>query len=72
MLEVSDFIKIDTYEDCPVGEELLVWTGDAFEVEYMEYDSDTGCCYPANGVEFVAYFKYELPKCYDMWNGGLE
>lgn len=51
--------QIKTYEDCPIDEELLVWTGDSFAIEMVSMDCDTGNYYPSNGVEFVAYA--ELP-----------
>lgn len=54
------FTIISTYEDCPIDEEILVWDGCDFRVSHVEYDSDTGACYAANGYEFIAYC--ELPS----------
>lgn len=55
----SDFIEIETYEDCPCDTNLCVWTGDSYEVEYVDMDPETGSYYPANGIEFTHYI--ELP-----------
>lgn len=51
----SGFTKIETYEDCPVGVMMVVWTGDSWETEYVVTCSDTGVYYPANGVSFTHY-----------------
>lgn len=51
--------KIETYEDCPPDQKLLVWTGDSFDTEYVSHCADTGTFYPANGVTFTHYV--ELP-----------
>ena len=53
------FTKIDSYEDCPVGVNLLVWDGCDYHFDYVDVDVDTGVHYAANGTEFCAY--YELP-----------
>lgn len=55
----SNFIKIETYEDCPCDVQLYVWTGDGYDVEYVDLDPETGVYYPANGVDFTHYI--ELP-----------
>ena len=60
MINLKDFIAIETYEDCPVDEELLVWTGDSFDIEYVDFCCEEGVNYPANGVEFTHY--QELPS----------
>ncbi|HBN6882692.1 TPA: hypothetical protein L3302_003435 [Vibrio cholerae] len=52
---IDDFIEIDSYEDCPCDQEIVVFTGDSFEIEHVTSDGDTGHYYPANGIEFVAY-----------------
>ncbi|EOX3117483.1 hypothetical protein ACPFMY_000322 [Vibrio cholerae] len=57
VIGIDDFIEIDSYEDCPFDQELVVFTGDSFEIEYVTSDCDTGHCYPANGIKFVAYLK---------------
>ena len=59
-MDIKDFTAIDTYEDCPCDVDLIVWTGDSFDVTYVDMCADTGTYYPANGVEFIAY--YELPN----------
>lgn len=57
---LDKFESVDgTYENCPLGVPLLVWTGDSFETEYVDICCEYGTCYPANGVEFL-YFA-ELP-----------
>lgn len=61
-LFLSSFTIIDTYEDCPVDCDLIVWDGCDFSIEYVSYCSDTGSYYPANGFSFIAF--YELP-CQD-------
>lgn len=57
--------KITTYEDCPVDQNLLVWTGDSFEVEYVEHEAEFGTYYPANGVEFTHFML--LPDDETCW-----
>lgn len=52
---ISLMEKIETYEDCPCDVKLLVWTGDSFEVEYVDMECEYGTYYPANGVEFTHY-----------------
>ena len=59
MIDLGRFIAVTTYEDCPVDEEILTWDGCDFRVSHIEYDSDTGTYYAANGYEFIAYC--ELP-----------
>ena len=54
-LSINDFIGIETYEDCPVGVMLVVWTGDDWATEYVDICTDTGTHYPANGVHFTHY-----------------
>ena len=63
---LDSMTKIDTYEDCPVGEMLLVWDGCNFDVEYVDVCAETGCYYPANNIVFEYYF--ELPDQLDVWN----
>lgn len=60
----DEFTSIETYEDCPIETELLVWTGDSFEVEHVALDGDSGTYYPANGIEFSLYI--ELPRGEDV------
>ncbi|WP_119564894.1 hypothetical protein [Vibrio cholerae] len=36
-------------------QEIVVFTGDSFEIEHVTSDGETGHYYPANGIEFVAY-----------------
>jgi len=52
---LEEMIKIETYEDCPCDEELLVWTGDSFAIEYVDMSADDGTYYPVNGTEFDRY-----------------
>lgn len=54
------FTKIESYEDCPTGIDILCWDGCDYFTEYVDYDVDRGVSYPANGQEFIAYF--ELPS----------
>ncbi|AZU97916.1 hypothetical protein [Vibrio phage LP.1] len=51
----SEFTEIETYEDCPCDADLIVWTGDSWEVEHVTMDGETGVVYPANGIEFTHY-----------------
>ncbi|MFV8385075.1 hypothetical protein ACNO5E_13380 [Vibrio parahaemolyticus] len=60
----SEFTKIETYEDCPCDVDLVVWTGDSWETEYVTMDAETGDFYPANGIEFTHYAK--LPNGEDL------
>jgi hypothetical protein len=62
VFKLKDMIKIETYEDCPCDTQLLVWTGDSFEVEYVEMECDYGTYYPANGVEFTHYIRLPSQK----------
>lgn len=50
-----EFTKIETYEDCPCDVQMVVWTGDSWETEYVTMCGDTGTHYPANGIEFTHY-----------------
>lgn len=52
---LEEMIEIDTYEDCPCDEDLLVWTGDSFAIEYVDMSADDGTYYPVNGTEFTHY-----------------
>lgn len=63
-LDKSHFTEIDTYEDCPCDVELLVFTGDSFEVEYVTMDAETGAFYPANGIQFSHYL--ECPEVKEL------
>lgn len=56
MLDITLFESTEgDYENCPVDTELLVWTGDSFEVEYVTSEVEFGTYFPANGVEFTHY-----------------
>lgn len=58
--------KIETYEDCPVGENLLVWDGCSFDIELVDVCPEEGYYYPVNNIEFSYFF--ELPDQLDVWN----
>lgn len=58
-INIAQFTEIQTYEDCPSDVELLVWTGDSFDIEIVAMCGETGNFYPENGIEFVAFT--ELP-----------
>ncbi|EGR0490217.1 hypothetical protein R6G92_001276 [Vibrio cholerae] len=61
-----EFTKIETYEDCPCDEDLVVWTGDSWEIEHVTMCGDTGAFYPVNGIEFTHYIR--LPCGEDLNN----
>ncbi len=54
-ISLDQFIKIDSYEDCPCDQNLVVWTGDTFETEFVTMCGDHGTYYPANDIEFSHY-----------------
>ena len=65
------FTKIETYEDCPIGADMLCWDGCDYFTEYVDVNVDTGGCYPANGRDFIAFI--ELPcqdESMDVLGGG--
>lgn len=59
---LSLFIKVESYEDCPIDTDLLCWDGCEFYVDYVTKGIETGNCYPANMGDFISYI--ELP-CQD-------
>jgi hypothetical protein len=61
MIRLEDFESTyNNYENCPLEEEMLVWTGDSFSVEYVTIDEEHGTHYPANGESFTHYMR--LPR----------
>ena len=57
----TQVIFVDSPEDIHIkGQEILVWDGCDWSIDYVECCVDSGVDYMANGTEVVAYA--ELPK----------
>jgi hypothetical protein len=53
---MSDWIEFDTPEDIHIkGEEILLWDGADYHIDYVEVNVDTGCFYMANGTIATHY-----------------
>lgn len=60
---MSDWIEIDTPEDIdPKGEEVLVWDGCDYHIDFVEVCADMGTFYMANGTEPTHYKELTPPK----------
>ncbi|CAH9016605.1 conserved hypothetical protein [Vibrio phage 137E35-1] len=59
------FIQETSLEEYPLEDELLIWDGCSFFLDYVEIDSDTGGYYMANNTTPIAYI--ELPSVVDAF-----
>lgn len=58
----SQWIKIESAEDVEIkGEEVLLWDGCDHHIDYVEYCSDTGVHYFANGTEATHWKLLDKP-----------
>jgi len=60
---MDDWIAIDGPEDIPHGEEVLLWDGCDYHLDYVESDPEYGIDYFANGASEITHYKeIEPPK----------
>ena len=53
---MSEWTEFETPEDIEIkGEEILLWDGADYHIDYVEVDVVTGCYYMANGTEATHY-----------------
>ena len=53
---MSDWIEFETPEDIHIkGDEILLWDGCDYHIDYVEIDCDSGFYYMANGTEATHY-----------------
>lgn len=52
----TGWIQVDSPEDIPItGDEVLCFDGCDISIDYVEYDSENGASYMANGTEVTHY-----------------
>lgn len=52
----AGWIEFGTPEDIDIkGEEILLWDGADYHIDYVDIDVDSGCFYLANGTEATHY-----------------
>lgn len=56
------FEKVESWDDLPVGTNLIIWDGCGYQIACFDIDVDFGQVYSPDGLDMpLAYF--ELPCC---------